>query len=305
MRSDRAERVRQNALSFDLEDWFHAELVRSHVMTERPQRRVPWAVEPILTLLQRYDVKATFFVVGDVMRHHPQLVRRIYEGGHEIGCHGWSHRPLWSLAPERFAQELEKFDREASSVLPQDEIMGFRAPTFSLDERTAWAIDMLRQHGYRYDSSVFPLRNYMYGVDRCPACPYHPLSTALTKDHEEGEFVEFPLTAYRAVGLAIPVSGGFYLRAMPLFLLRYLLSRVNAAGDPFVIYMHPWEGDVETPRIKGLSPFERFVTYHNRASTLQKLEALLQRFRFAPLRDVLGIEGGRRYPKGLEVDAHV
>lgn len=305
MRSDGVEQVRQNALSFDLEDWFHAQLVRPHVRADRPQRRAPWAVEPILTLLRRYDVKATFFVVGDVMRHHPDLVRRIYEGGHEIGCHGWSHRPLWSLAPERFAQELEEFDRDASPVVPKEEIVGFRAPTFSLDERTAWALDILQQHGYRYDSSIFPVRNYMYGVDDCPSCPYRPRSNALT-DHHRGEgVIEFPLTACRAAGLALPVSGGFYLRATPLFLLRYLLSRVNAAGDPFVIYMHPWEGDVETPRIKGLSPFERFVTYHNRASTLQKLEALLQRFRFAPLRDVLGIEGGRRYPKGVEADAHV
>ena len=288
----------RNALSIDLEEWFHAELVRKRVTDDRPERRIEWAVEPMLVLLQRYDVRATFFVVGDVMRHHPGLVRRIYEAGHEIGCHGWSHRPLWTLDPERFAWELQEFDRDASSVVPLDEIVGFRAPTFSLDERTRWAIDILRAHGLRYDSSIFPMRTTLYGVDDCPPDPYRPTAQELTQDHPGEAFLEFPMTVYRVGGMHIPISGGFYLRATPFGILRRLLTAMNAQGHPFVIYLHPWEADRRTPRIKGASMFERFVTYYNAGSVLRKLETLLQRFRLAPLRDILGIRGGRSPMKG-------
>lgn len=284
-----------NALSIDLEDWFHAELVRSRVGDD-PVRRVEWAVQPILTLLERYGVRATFFVVGEVVRHHPELVRRIYQAGHEIGCHGWSHRPLWSLGPERFAAELAEFDRDAAAVIPLDEIIGFRAPTFSLDGRTAWAIDLLQQHGFCYDSSIFPVRNYLYGVDDAPGGPYCPTSAELTADHAGEGLVEFPMTVCRLAGLRIPVSGGFYLRAIPLPVLRHLLARVNAGGQPFVLYLHPWEGDTGTPRIKNLSPVTRFVTYYNQAGALRKLEKLLQSFCFAPLRDVLQLQNARRKP---------
>lgn len=285
-----------NALSIDLEEWFHAELVRPRAMPD-PERRVERAVEPILALLERYGVQATFFVVGDVVRHHPELVRRIYQAGHEIGCHGWSHRPLWALTPEDFAAELDAFDQDAASVVPVDEVIGFRAPTFSVDGRTAWAIDLLQQHGFRYDSSIFPVRNYLYGMDGAPRGPYRPTSGELSADHEEGILIEFPMTACHVAGLRIPVSGGFYLRAIPLPVLRHLLARVNASDHPFVLYLHPWEGDAGTPRLRGLSPVTRFVTYYNQGGTLRKLEKLLQSFQFAPLRDVLQLQDARRMPR--------
>ena len=283
-----------NALSIDVEDWFHAELVRSRVLQDRPERRVHWAIEPFLTLLARYDVRATFFIVGDVLCHHPDLVRRIRSAGHEIGCHGWSHRPLWTLDPERFAQELIAFDRDATGVVPLEEIIGFRAPSFSLEDRTRWALGILRRHGFRYDSSVFPLRTPLYGIDGAPTRPYYPNGTELCRVSDKAGFIEFPMTVCRWAGLDVPVSGGFYLRATPLPLLLHLLRRVNARGDPFVIYLHPWEADAHTSRVKGLSPVQRFVTYYNARSVLVKLEALLQRFRFAPLRDVLRMTEARR-----------
>jgi peptidoglycan-N-acetylglucosamine deacetylase len=283
-----------NALSIDLEDWFHAELVRARLTGDAPERRVAWAAEPVLTLLDRYKTRATFFVVGDVLRHHPELVRRIHAAGHEIGCHGWSHRPLWTLAPERFAQELDEFDRDTQGIVPADEIIGYRAPTFSLDERTAWAVDVLRDHGYLYDSSIFPVRNYMYGVDGCPPQPYRLMRAELTTAHAQGDLLEFPLSAYRLLGLDVPVSGGFYLRALPLAWLRTFLARLNAQGKPFVLYLHPWEADAATPHVRGLGLVSSWITYYSPASALKKLEALLQAFRLAPLRDVLALQGQRR-----------
>lgn len=282
-----------NALSIDLEDWFHPELVRSHVLQRKPERRVAWAVEPILGLLERYKVRATFFIVGDVLQHHPKLVSRLCAEGHEIGCHGWSHRPLWELAPERFAWELEAFDNAAQSVLSVDQIVGFRAPTFSLDERTAWALDILRAYGYRYDSSIFPLRTSLYGVADCPPYPYHPTKAEPTHDHAQDGLIEFPMTVYRLGDVRIPISGGFYLRALPISIVISLLKSVNAKGYPFVIYIHPWETDLGTPRLASLPRLHRWISYMGTKGALIKLEALLKRFSFAPLRDVLGIEGGR------------
>jgi len=278
-----------NALSIDLEDWFHAELVRTRLKGQ-PERRVVWAVEPILALLDRYQTKATFFVVGDVLRHHPELVQRIYQAGHEIGCHGWSHRPLWSLDKERFVWELERFDQEAAQILPLEEIVGFRAPTFSIDERTNWGIDVLREHGFLYDSSVFPVKNYLYGLDDAPAKPYRIASDRLDAESEEAGLIEFPMTAFRQFGFSIPISGGFYMRAMPWLVMKQLLSWTNRRELPFVIYLHPWEGDTSNPRIDDISPLTRFITYHNLGSTLTKLERLLQSFRLGPLRDVLGCD---------------
>lgn len=287
----------RNALSIDLEDWFHAELVRPHA-GDAPTSRVVEATEPVLALLERYGVRATFFVVGEVLRAQPQLVRRIYEQGHEIGCHGWSHRPLWALDPAHFVQELEAFDCAAAKVLPVEEVIGFRAPTFSLDERTAWALEVLRGRGFRYDASLFPVRNRLYGVAHCPQRAYCPLPGDLFRGHElKGEdqrgLVEFPMAAVRLVGLQVPVSGGFYLRATPWPLLKALVNKVNAEGRPAMFYLHPWEADAGTPRVRGLAPWERFVTYYNGSSVLPKLEALLQSFALAPLREVLGLQGRR------------
>ena len=328
-----------NALSIDVEEWYQAELVRPHILDARvsaspnaggdqsrkePERRVAWAIEPILTLLERHNTRATFFVVGDVLRHQPDLVRRLYEAGHEIGCHGWSHRPLWELAPERFARDLEAFDGaiEDLGVMPIEEIVGFRAPTFSLDERSSWALGLLSDHGYRYDSSIFPLRTFLYGVEGSPPHPYSPTEDELTMDHIQASpawpvnlaqtgqvggdapcdiranaapaLVEFPMTVYDYAGIRVPVCGGFYLRALPLLVLRHLLGRVNARGHPFVLYLHPWEADEGTPRAEGLRLSERFITYYNTRAVIPKLEALLQRFQFAPLRDVLGVRSRHR-----------
>jgi len=294
-----------NALSIDVEDWFHAELIRPHVGAARPERRVEWATEPILQLLKRYGVRATFFVVGDVLRHHHDLVRRIYEAGHEIACHGWSHRPLWSLDAVRLDEELEEFDQELATVMPKEEVVGFRAPTWSLDERTGWALDVLRARGYRYDSSIFPIRNYLYGVSGAPSHPYRPTAEELTIDHAElgpgnSQLIEFPMSICRLLGWPIPVSGGFYLRAIPQVMLRWLVRTMNAQGHAAMIYLHPWEADLLTPRIRELSWANKLATYYNPKSVLRKLEDLLKEFRLAPLREVLGIREGRTQPGGRD-----
>jgi len=277
-----------NALSFDVEDWYHAELIR-HNLKGEPRPQVEEATRPILSLLEHYGVRATFFVVGEVAALHPNLITKIGAAGHEIACHGMSHRPLWDMEPDDFRQELEAFAEAVGEIVDMKNVVGYRAPTFSLDNERRWAIEVLKEYGYRYDSSIFPMRTYLYGVDGCPASPYHPSEADITVDAAEGNFVEFPLSALRIGSLAVPVCGGFYLRAIPYPVLLWALHRINQQEQPFVLYMHPWETFRDTTRLRSLSPLSRFVTYYNIGSTLSKLERLLSTFRFAPLREVLEV----------------
>lgn len=277
-----------NALSFDVEDWYHAELIR-HNLEGEPRPQVEECTRPILALLELYGIRATFFVVGEVAVLHPSLIREIGAAGHEIACHGMSHRPLWDMQPDDFRQELEAFVGVVGESVDTTDVVGYRAPTFSLDNERRWAIGVLKEYGYRYDSSIFPVRTPLYGVDGCPAGPYYPSEVDITVDAGEGDFVEFPLSALRIGNLAIPVCGGFYLRAIPYPFLYWALRQINRQGQPFVLYMHPWETCRDTVRVRSLSPLSYFVTYYNISSALHKLERLLATFRFAPLREVLEV----------------
>ncbi len=282
-----------NALSIDVEDWFHPELVREHVAVSQAERRAEQATRPLLELLERHGVRATFFIVGEVALAAPDLVREIARRGHEIGCHTMSHRTLHELGPEGFRAELAAYG-DVMAGLGVTDIAGFRAPTFSLDQRSAWAIPILAEMGYRYDSSVFPVRNPVYGVLGAPLTPYRIAAQDVGRPAMAGELWEFPMSVWQAGPLRVPVSGGFYLRVLPWPVVRWLLGRINAAGRPFVIYMHPWEADAGTPRQDGLSLLSRWITYVNIESALPKLARLLQRFAFAPIRDALAAWQGPR-----------
>lgn len=274
----------QHALSIDVEDWYHPELIRPHAVEERDSIVVE-ATQIILKLLERHDVRATFFVVGEVAARHPDLVREIHTAGHEIACHGMSHRPLWDLTPEDLRAELEAFASIVTPLVGEGSVVGFRAPTFSLDNRTAWAIDVLREFAYQYDSSVFPVRTPLYGVQDCPSGPYYPSSDDVTKADQAGGFVEFPLPVFRWAWLKIPVGGGFYLRVMPFGVLVQLLRAIEKRA-PFVLYVHPWEMYEGVPRVT-LTPLSQLVSYYNIRGALAKLEGLLRVFAFAPIREVL------------------
>lgn len=275
-----------NALSIDLEDWWHAELVRRHLVDEPTESRVVGSTVPVLELLARYHVRATFFVVGDVMRRHPDLIRRVYEGGHEIGCHGMSHRPLWELTPESFHEELAAFDQLSRRVLgTAARIRGFRAPTFSLDRRTRWALPLLVKRGYQYDASVFPVRGPLYGLPEAPLGIYPLGLDDPAREDPGGPLLEFPPATYPFRRWRIPVGGGAYLRLAPRALLLRLLKGVGAK-QPFLLYIHPWETDPEIPRVR-LPVWAGLVTYYGIGSALKKLELLLQTFRFTTLHESL------------------
>ena len=275
-----------NALSFDLEEWYHSELVQGK---RSPFSQAEEATRPILDLLDRYQTKASFFVVGEVAEQNPHLIRSIYEGGHEIGCHSFSHKLVWNLDESLFRAELERFHSVMEDILGQVKIKGFRAPCFSIDNRNIWALKVLRDAGYQYDTSIFPLKiNPLYGISGAPTRPYRISLEDVRKEDAQSPLLEFPLCPLKIGGLKIPISGGFYLRASPRLFLHWGLRRINRS-QPFLVYFHPWEGYAKTPRFK-LPLFNRVISYYGIHSALKKLEFLLKHFKFARLDQVLGIK---------------
>jgi polysaccharide deacetylase family protein (PEP-CTERM system associated) len=282
--------MRLHALTIDLEEWYHAELVRGKVPPARRMDQAPAAVQPILALLQAHHVRATFFIVGEVAERQPALVREIASAGHEIACHSYSHRPLWEMTAEELDRELREFRRLMEDILGEaPAIIGFRAPTFSLEARTAWALEVLAEHGYRYDSSIFPMRTPLYGVANAPLEPYRISASAVERHNANGRLVEFPLTVCQVGGRRIPVSGGTYLRLLPWPLFTWCWERA-ARTRPAVLYVHPWETYAGTPRVR-LPAVQSAATYGNIAGALGRLGRLLERFRFAPMRAVLAQAG--------------
>jgi len=275
----------QAALSIDLESYWHAELLRTRVDRAHADDRVEAATRPLLDLLARRGVRATFFIVGEVIESHPDLIQTIVAAGHEVGCHTYTHRPLWELDETTFEEEILRFQQALGDAAPGVIPRGFRAPTFSLSPDTTWALDVLARHGYAYDSSVFPMKTPLYGVPGAPPAPYRPGPDLISTD-PAAPLLEWPMTAWRIGPLTIPVCGGFYLRVLPMPLILHGL-RAAAQRGPIVIYLHPWELDPDTPRVP-LSAQDRFITYHNIGRAMQKrLEALLDAFDFQPMNEIL------------------
>ena len=275
-----------NALSIDLEPWCSPELVRKYlsgtVVAEKEQ--LIESLLPILAILSKYETKATFFVLGLVAEKYPEIVREIHERGHEIASHAYSHRTLYELGANQFEAEIKRSVELLESITGEKPI-GFRAPSFSIDNATRWAFKILAENGFKYDSSIFPIRTMLYGVPGAPLQPYRPSMTDVALEDQEGKIIEFPMTILK-LGKRIPVAGGFYLRVLPLWFLRFAIARVNKTR-PAIIYLHPWETHAKTPRLKNLPLFSRFVTYYGINSALRKLEGLLERFKFKPLREFL------------------
>ena len=274
-----------NALTVDLEDWYHPELVCRRLPPGEREAQIEASTRLLLNLFGERGIKATFFILGEIADRCPRLIQTIVAQGHELACHGMRHKPLWQMTPDEFRSELQEFGGVVETAAPGVEIMGFRAPTFSLDNRTRWALEVLAEFGYRYDSSIFPFKNPVYGVRNCPLAPYRPSLEDVTVAGSGGTVIEFPMSVCVWGGLKLPVSGGFYLRALPFGLVRFCLRQINQQR-PFTIYVHPWEAYQGTPRL-ALPFLSRFITYHNIGATVQRLEALLDAFAFAPMRAVL------------------
>ena len=271
-----------NAMTIDVEDYFHVSVFDGLVPREKwdqMESRVSANTDRLLQTFDEFGVKATFFVLGWVAERFGDLVRRISSAGHEIASHGYAHRLIYDQTASAFREDV----RRAKSILEQAtglEVKGFRAPSYSVTPRTLWAIDILIEEGYAYDSSVFPIHHDRYGI---PLSPRHPY---VLSSHS-GSLLEAPASTVRIGRFNFPVGGGGYFRLLPYAWTRLGISRINVTERrPAIFYLHPWEVDPGQPRLQaGL--VSRFRHYRNLAETETRLRALLRDFRFGPLWNML------------------
>ena len=278
----------ENILCVDVEGWYHPEYVKRKVPKNKEERIIQ-SLNITFQLLNQYNVAATFFVVGELVEMHPQIVEMISDNGCELGFHGYYHDPLWALNTEVFRRQIIKFNSEVQSIV-REKCLGFRAPSASLDNRTLWALDILEEAGYLYDSSVFPSKTPLYGVPSAPIVPYRPSSKNVAEQDEDRRLIEFPALVYPVLGLRIPIGGGFYLRLFPPSLIKKAVDNMNKIGFPAVLSFHTWEIDQNTPRLR-LGLVKSFITYHNLNATGKKLKFLLSNFQFISFRDYLEKSG--------------
>ena len=265
-----------NLLGIDFEEWFHPELIQKVLENEKKTFQVVKGIDKILELLRKHDTYATFFMVGEILEKFPDILDKILENGHEIGFHTMYHSRLDSdNFQEKFSKELDNF-----AILTNNKSKGFRAPTFSLNEKSSWAIDTLEQHGYVYDSSIVPAKTNLYGTPNAPKKPYKITSNSLDSDNPKGKIIEFPLMITKFLGKTVPVGGGFYLRTLPFSTTKKALRTYDEAKIPGVFYIHSWELTPEfMPKIK-LSVKNNFITYHNLDKVVDRMDYLLSNFQF-------------------------
>jgi polysaccharide deacetylase family protein (PEP-CTERM system associated) len=267
----------RHALTVDVEDWFHGIPIASDLRTSA-EHRLQVGLDKLLQLLAERDVRGTFFILGPIARDNPEVVRRIAGAGHEIGCHGWSHDLLYTMTPGRFREET----RMATAVLEDltgGKVTAYRAAYFSITRASFWALEELAAAGYRYDSSIFPTRNWRYGI-----ADFDPNPQRI--DTPAGPIFELPISVRRLGPRTIPACGGAYFRIYPYWLSASNVRAAEAEGRPVVFYLHPWELDPGHPRVKFYWK-ARLTHYVNLASTEIKLRRLLGNFRFGTLGGVL------------------
>ncbi|MCF6218085.1 MAG: DUF3473 domain-containing protein [Gammaproteobacteria bacterium] len=272
-----------NAMTIDVEDYFQVSAFAANVDYANwgdYESRVVKNTHVILRAMSDAQRQGTFFVLGWVAEREPQLVKDILSEGHEVACHGYSHQLIYNQTPEIFYQETRKAKEILEDII-QKPVEGYRAASYSITKESMWAMDILGDLGFTYDSSIFPVYHDRYGVPDAPKHPYqHTLSNG-------SSIVEFPISTKKLLGYQLPVAGGGYFRVYPYPFSRSMLASINKKENkPFVFYLHPWEVDPEQPRIK-TSLLSRTRHYMNLNRCETRFRALLQDFEFTTMANVL------------------
>lgn len=274
----------RHAMTIDVEDYFHVAAFNDVVSPADwagIDSRVVANTHSFMNLMEEHGTRATFFMLGWVADRHPELVREIAARGHEIASHGYSHQLIYQQTPEVFKQETER-SKKLLEDQAQAPVLGYRAASYSITEASLWALDIISECGFSYDSSIYPIRHDNYGLMGGPKTPY------IVKLRNGAELQEFPITTAEVGGVALPVGGGGYFRLYPYWLTRMLLKkRVRQSNWPFLFYLHPWELDPDQPRFDSASRLSRFRHYTNLKKVHGRLAALLDTFEFASMADVL------------------
>jgi len=273
----------RNALTFDIEEYFHAEIFARAIRPEEwpgLTSRVVDTTERLLDILDYADAHATFFVLGWVAERYPALVQDIAARGHEVACHGYKHQMIHRQTRLEFAKDVQRA-KTAIEDAAGTAVVGFRAPTFSITKETLWSLEVLWEAGFLYDSSIFPIVHDLYGI---PDAPRFPHRRPVMNGHG---IAEFPMSTILLLGRRLPVAGGGYLRLLPYSMTRRAIRLLNKhENQPAIVYLHPWEIDAHQPKVR-VGVMSRVRQKVKTGSTEAKLHRLLKDFRFAPARDVL------------------
>ncbi|MCK4586304.1 MAG: DUF3473 domain-containing protein [Gammaproteobacteria bacterium] len=272
-----------NAISVDVEDYYQVSAFSKNIHRdnwEAQESRVVSNTHKLLDIFDGSSVKCTFFVLGWVAERHKDLVKEIASRGHEVACHGYSHRLIYEQSPEEFREETFLAKQILEDII-QTEVTGYRAASYSITRKSLWALDVLADAGFQYDSSIFPVRHDRYGIPDADSVP-HILTTPSGKN-----IVEFPLTTMNILGYKLPMAGGGYFRLYPYLLTKLGLRYVSKVErNPIIFYLHPWEIDPDQPRIES-SWFSKFRHYNNLDKCEARLERLISDFSFNTVTEVL------------------
>jgi polysaccharide deacetylase family protein (PEP-CTERM system associated) len=271
----------RNILTVDVEDYFMVSAFSNIIKTDawdRYSSRVERNTMHVLDILARYDAKGTFFILGWIAERYPQIVKEIDRRGHEIGCHSYYHKLVYEMSIEDFKEDTEKAKAILENVIGK-EVCGYRAPSYSITKKSFWAMEVLRESGFLFDSSIFPVVHDRYGYPEFSRFP-KVVETA------SGKILEIPMSTFRVWDKNIPVGGGGYLRLFPISLTEWAIRKVNEEEkEAAIVYFHPWEIDSGQPRING-SRLSRFRHYVNIERTENRIEHLLRTFSFGSIGDV-------------------
>ena len=258
----------------DVEEYFQVRALRSVVSRDewlsRPSR-VAKSIDDLLACLDRHGARGTFFLLGWIARYHPNVVRSIARAGHEIASHGFWHEQVTSLTPAQFLEDVRSSKCELEDVTGT-QVLGYRAPSFSIIPGWEWAFDVLIEAGYRYDSSLFPIRRRGYGYPSAQRTPH-------VIQRPKGTLAEFPLATTKILSYQVPAAGGGYLRQFPLAVIRRAFREASERGESATFYIHPWEIDPEQPRL-AVSQLNRIRHYRGLDAALERVERLLEEFSF-------------------------
>jgi polysaccharide deacetylase family protein (PEP-CTERM system associated) len=286
-----------NALSVDVEEYFHAEIFQTAtrgIAGKTFESRIEASVDALLGLLDHHHARGTFFTLGEVARTHPRLVRTIAAGGHEIACHGDRHECVYRLTPTQFRGDIRRAKQQLEDLIGVA-VIGYRAPNFSIGPEQRWAYPILMEEGFRYDSSTYPILHDRYGRPNAPRFPYGVFRRGLAW------LTEFPIGTARVLGVNLPIGGGGYFRLSPYEWIRRGIQHVNThERQPVMFYFHPWELDPDQPR-PPMAWRHRFRHYVGLEHEAIKLALLLTQFRFGTARDVL--EDRQSLAETVDVDS--
>lgn len=268
-----------NALSIDWEYWWCNKFLGK--VAEKETKSIVESSLQLLNLLDKYNAKATFFILGITAKKHPEIVEEIFKRGHEIASHGYSHKSLLKLGKKEFEEEIKK----SLNILKKYDIKGFRAPYFSINNSNKWVFEILRKHGFEYDSSIYPTNLTYNGISDAPLYIYKPSDTDIRRHNPKGKIIEFPLTCLK-LGINIPIAGGFSSRVLPLWFLKLGIKKVSK-NRPVIFYIHPWEIFKKTPKLNIFANPFRLTAYLGITSMPKKFETILKEFKFKTIKQVL------------------